>query len=255
MTIISHSRQFIFLGVPKTASVSIEMYLSLYCNPQQGDRRDLVSNPHPDAGFFDNSNNFPTECQHLTIKHLMGFPDPPYQPDFLNHRFPGQSIWQNYFKFATIRNPWDWFLSGHYHTLHINLTKIHATPYMKIKQYLYNFVPMKIKLDNAITYYENHKRYAYDGMYVMQNYIYDQRLGLGVDKVMRYETLKEDLSEVCKKLDIPWTGRLEANGKEIRKHGDIRNDYRHYRDVYTPEQAERIGKLFKEFNNEFGYEY
>ena len=51
MTIISHSRQFIFLGVPKTASVSIEMYLSLYCDPQQGGG-DLVSRPHPDADFF-----------------------------------------------------------------------------------------------------------------------------------------------------------------------------------------------------------
>ena len=101
MTIISHSRKFIFLKAPKTAGTTIEHYLSLYCDPEQGD---LVSDPHPDSAFGSTNRSISGASLyvHMPIKRLR---------NDLNQRYPGQGIWENYYKFAVIRNPWDWLLS------------------------------------------------------------------------------------------------------------------------------------------------
>ena len=89
----------------------------------------------------------------------------------------------------------------------------------------------------------------------MWRYVVDEQWVPCLDYTLRYETLSEDMSVVCKQLNIPWTGQFEVNGKEVREKGTNRRDRRHYREVYTPKQARKISEMFKKFNEVFGYEY
>lgn len=93
--IVSHSRQVIFVANPKSGSRSIEAAL---------------------AGLNDEPE--------LDCKARDGFYTGHHIPAVELREALGRSIWDSYFKFAIVRNPWDWFISQHFY----NLQK-HATPH------------------------------------------------------------------------------------------------------------------------------
>jgi hypothetical protein len=68
--------------------------------------------------------------------------------------------------------------------------------------------------------------------------------------VLRYENLIDELELVFKLLKIPFCGSLEVNAKS-----EYRTDRRHYRDVYTSEQAAVIADAFKHELTLHGYKF
>jgi hypothetical protein len=71
-----------------------------------------------------------------------------------------------------------------------------------------------------------------------------------VDQVIYYERLIADLGTLFGKLGIPFHGTLGVNAKS-----DYRADRRPYQDVYTPDQARRIAKVFKDEIRLHGYTF
>ena len=71
-----------------------------------------------------------------------------------------------------------------------------------------------------------------------------------VDRVLRYENLLSDLSEVCEKLRIPFDGDL---GFKI--NSQFRTDRRCYRDVYTDSQRRVVETIYKREIDLLGYEF
>jgi hypothetical protein len=135
-------------------------------------------------------------------------------------------LWSEYLTFCVERNPWDKILS-HY--------------YMLKNSPLHN-PGRDISLDEFLA-----------GDQLPLNYpLYTDPAGnrVLVDHVLRYEDLAAGLAQVLSRLGVPFGGDLG-----IRAKSEWRTDRRHYREVFTPEQARRIADVFETEIRIHGYEY
>jgi len=132
-----------------------------------------------------------------------------------------KKIWDSYYKFCFERNPWDKVISF-YHML------------KKIQE-------SEVSLEE----YVNSQKFPVDS-----NKYLSKHGEIIVDDVFKFESLEEDLSKICDRLHIPFSGKLDFAAKS-----EYRDDHRHYRDVLTSEQAKIISKKFDKEIELFGYKY
>lgn len=198
--ILSHEHRFICFFNGKTATASMETAL----NPYQ-------------------------EGQHLR-KGLPGFKSGRHIPAFVVRGLVPKDVWDSYFKFAFVRNPWDWYVSQHFWNRR-NMVTSRSRPFtndqiMRTYHYLKSF---RAHPDSPTLF-------QYDVLY--------DRGELLVDFVGRYERLKEDFAHVLAQIgisvELPWVNRT--------KHGA-------YRAYYTPETRELVGRLYAKDVETFGYEF
>jgi hypothetical protein len=71
-----------------------------------------------------------------------------------------------------------------------------------------------------------------------------------VDQILDYSNLDRELAGVFEKLNIPFEGSLRERSKS-----NLRPDRRHYRDVYSEDQAERVRSAFKREIELHGFSY
>lgn len=232
--IISHKYRFIFIKTRKTAGTSIETYLSGLC-----DERDTIT-PIKDIdpgdhrarnyrGVFNplreivaSPRRFSRAFRHL--RHGNRFYN--HMDGYVARCRVSPEVWRSYYKFCVERNPWDKTLS-HYHF--ITTGRKDRFGEMTLDEYFrrgFNCV--------------NYPKYTEprDPTQVI------------VDRVLRYESLDDELVEVFAELGVPFPGCLG-----VRAKGNLRKDRRSYRDVLTDEQAETIARLHRPEIDLLGYEY
>lgn len=214
--IISHKYKFIFIKTRKTAGTSIEVFLSQCCS-----KNDIFTpilpkielhsprnykgiwNPIPE--ILDSKNH----DKDITFENIFK------KPKFYNH-IPAKlvknrisrEIWETYFKFCVERNPWDKTLS-HYYMINDRSSN-------------------KITLDNYLdkgNFCTNYPQYT------------DSDGNLLVDKVIKYENLNNELTQVFKKLGVSFDGSLG-----VRAKSNHRTNRRSYREILTVEQNKVIEK-------------
>lgn len=134
----------------------------------------------------------------------------------------GDDVWNSYFKFCIVRNPWDRFLSF-YHQNGGSRGK------RTVSEVLDRPVVRKLRSKGV-------NLMCIDGT-------------LAVNRVCRFERLTEDLEEVRLQLGLPEPLDLP------RAKGKTRTDRRHYREVLTDAERDRIAELLREEIELFGYEY
>ncbi len=227
--IISHKYKFIFVKTAKTAGTSIEVFLSQCC----GDT-DVVTPlgdpvpPHVPRNYRGLVNPL-NEIILGRGRHVSSvFRRFVQRKKFYNH-MPAKVIrslvphetWNDYFKFCVERNPWDKTLS-HYHML--NHRRGGA-----------------LTLDN----YLRKGRFCTN----LQNYT-DNSGRVIVDRILRYESLMEELGDVFGKLGIPFTGTLGVKAKS-----QYRNDRRPYQQVYTERQRQIVANIFRKEIEMHGYTF
>ena len=230
--IISHKYKFIFIKTWKTAGTSLEVFLSQCCG-----ENDIVTPIWPDCEphrarnykgiwnpFVEIINN---EGQYVkntarSLLHLIK------KKKFYNHipatvarqRMSSQ-IWNSYFKFCIERNPWDKTLS-HYSMLNA-------------------WQSGTISFDD----------YIKKGRFCIDFPIYtDYRGHLLVDKVVKYETLMDELESIFQELGIAFEGSLG-----VRAKSEYRKDKRPYQDVFSNQQREVIEKAFAKELEMHGYTF
>jgi len=200
--IISHKYKFIFIKIQKTASTSIEVYLSQQCHdgdvitPIRPQVQPHIARNH--EGFYN----------HISASEIKS-------------RIP-KSVWESYFKFCVERNPWDKTLSHYY------MLSARKGGTLTFERYL---AEAKLCVDHSL-------------------YTAEKNSSIIVDKIIRYENLLAELSEVFAFLGIPFAGSLNVYAKS-----EYRKDRRPYNEVYTERQRYIVAKAFAWEVQTFGYNF
>jgi hypothetical protein len=131
----------------------------------------------------------------------------------------GEEIWNSYYKFCFVRNPWDHAVSRYYW----NIEKTNKVITMDES--------LQLNDPNA-----NYPIYTIDGE-------------IAVDFVGKFENLKEDFASVCDRLNIPFDGWFPRTKHKSRK------SKKHYSEILTSEQVEYIRQKCSDEIKLFGYEF
>lgn len=216
--IISHKHKFIFIKTRKTAGTSIEISLSRYCGPE-----DVLTPLWPPEDeqarrrFGKRDQNWwkpVPEWSAVDVRRLLK--KRKWPRSFWNHipawkvrQCVGAEIWDSYFKFCFERNPWEKTLSYYFH---------------------------KGQLDH-----DSLDDFLRRGEFKQYNYpLYSASGEVIVDRVCRFETLAEDLADVCDRIGLDFDGWLpKAKSK-------ARGDRRPYWKILTEKQMDLIQERLAE---------
>ncbi len=146
--------------------------------------------------------------------------------------FPSE--WENYFKFCVVRNPFDKVVSDYYwKTRSLNDPPSFSEFLRAIKEGDSNSGLVPLRPDNWPIY-------TIDDEVV-------------VDSVVRFENLKNGLSEVLRKIGIEWDGVLPRVKSGIRT--DREGQSTSYRMIYKRKDRELVQRLYRNEIDYFGYEF
>ncbi len=228
--ILSHKYKFIFIKTAKTASTSIEVFLSKHCGPQ-----DIVTpivpaveghQPRNYEGFI---NPIPEILERpgklfSALRHTMTS-----CTKFYNHmparevkqRVP-VDVWNSYFKFCVERNPWDKVLS------HYNMHAARERSGLSLDGYLAR------------------------GRFPINDFRYmdRSRSKVIIDRIVRYENLLMELGKVFAQLNIPFNGSLGVAAKS-----EYRADRRPYQEAFNDQQSRIVEKAFAKEIELHGYRF
>jgi hypothetical protein len=139
------------------------------------------------------------------------------------------NMYEDYFKFAFVRNPWDRLVSFWRNKIIGNINSDFG--YEKEEfEYFVNFVGENINL----SYGNKHLR--------LQSRLIDMN---NIDYLGRFENFNNDLEEVMKGLNIKaQINKLNASKRKID-----------YRDYYSDSSKDKVAKLYKRDINLFNYEF
>ena len=192
--IISHKKKFVFLRTTKTASSSLEVYLSQFCS-KEDTITPLGLSASEDEDEFKKKHSLPAAQNFILKKKSFGL------KNFLNFNFYndvnihshdtvkkvlkteiGKKI-KNYFFFSLIRNPFDWIVSNFWWYLYVNNTKIDILDEKEL---------IKIFKD-----YLNKESYSF---FIRQkNIISNKKVKI---RVFKYENFDENIKIIKEKLNF-----------------------------------------------------
>lgn len=165
--IISHKHKFIFFKTRKTAGSSLQVALAEYCG-----ENDIITGQYR-LGIDDNSHSAGLNMDKFCTTHP--------HPELAEVRaFLGEEIWNSYFKFAFVRNPFD----------------------IAVSRYHWD---MKGKLGMQDTSVEGFKSWVKQGGLFDKDraYLYiSSGKSVDLDFIGYYENLEEDIQYICDKIGL-----------------------------------------------------
>ncbi|MFT4851513.1 MAG: hypothetical protein ACI83B_004079 [Sediminicola sp.] len=173
--LVSHRKKFIFVKTGKTAGTSVEVFFEKFCFPENewifSHGRDEYINPLSGiVGYRGASKDNVKFYNHMPASKLC--------------TELGKDIWDNYFKFTVVRNPFDKMVSAFFH-------------FEKSQN------PNKYSMDN-LTDIQRFRNWVNDGGKILDRDIYLIAGEVAVDYFIRFESLKEDIETVCQKLQLDY---------------------------------------------------
>ena len=241
--IISHKYKFIFLKPAKTASTSVEIALAKHCGDE-----DVVTPLREFLSVYDGE---------AYVHHARNYKEKGYyhhiNPDKIE-KMVGPDMWNTYFKFTIVRNPWDlqiswlwWKIKKVKHkkgslSHYIHLIRQNMTEFQYYVDY-FNRIRRKITKKDYIWL---HGR----DIPILDNtrYYFDRNGNPICDFYIRYENLQEDCRQVCEKLGIPYEKLPLTKDK-------VRDREKYYSQYYDEETKRIIEKYFKKEIEYFGYKF
>lgn len=204
---ISHKHECIFIHIPKCGGTSLEQVI--WPKPRQ--ESDLW------MGFVDKYHNRHQSggLQHLFARHIL--------------QEVGEQVFNRYFKFSIVRNPWDKAVS--------------QFSYMKKREDLREFIDLKVT-DSFKTYLEKIKRKAHVQWEEQYKFVLDDRGERMVDFLGRFETLQRDAGSILERLGI----RSELPHANPTAHD-------HYSTCYDAEAMEMVADFYADDIRLFKYSF
>lgn len=234
--IVSHKHKFIFFCNPKTGSSSMEKTLEPFQEGQEFNR-----------GIK----------QFLNAKHSVPlFPNQHTPPLLLKSWLP-QEIWDSYFKFVFVRNPWDWVVSQwKYHFKYKKITPAFAANnpiatlrYLKNYQQIKEFNNKTVFTTEDINYLFAHLKRFFPvipnstGLY-QSYYVHDINGEQIVDFVGRFENIQHDFEFIKRKLDLD-ISLPHLNSTNRGK----------YESYFTEESKQLVAQLWQKDLENFNYQF
>jgi chondroitin 4-sulfotransferase 11 len=225
--LVSHSHKLVFIHIQKTGGQTVSK---------------VLKENIPDISRFRRKHEFAVDA----MEELEG--------------------WNEYFKFAFVRNPWDRLVSWYSMISDADAAEVQQIPLgqkekrrlkraRKMKQRGDRLLLWRYVVDNSSTFEEFINNCTgeievkpgvfYSFAYNQLDYISDRSGNLLVDFVGRFETFQNDLLEV--------SNRLGIDLKSVPH--DNRSPHRHYSSHYTPETRRIVGERFKRDIEYFDYEF
>lgn len=239
---ISHHHKCIFVHIPKTAGQSVEHVFLNLLGLTWETRAPLLLRPNdrPELG--------PPRLAHLTAQ------------EYVSCRYLPQEMFDQYFKFAFVRNPWS------------RLVSIYK--YLKFDQHIdFKTFVMREFQNHVMT---DHFWFARP----QSDFLYDANGELLVDFVGRFEQLQDDFSRVCQKIGLPDTelphvnasskGQASSPAVQTQQAGNVSISFSFsvsgdsaapatssggFRDHYDAESREVVARVYQRDIELLGYSF
>jgi Sulfotransferase family len=208
--LLSHVCKFIYLKTRKTAGTSVEIYFEPYCV----DPKNYSGERHGRSAEV-------SEWGIVGSRRIQA--DSPWY----NHmaaeeirKLAGREVWDAYYKFCVIRNPFDKVVSYFWHEAGSELGE-------------------KFRDADFTVVRESFAAWTKRKCFPADRFIYTIADVPAVDCFLRYEHLHGGMRQLCARLKIPWQpSRLGRYKSEYRKRAEPFEEY------YTPEAAARVEEAF-----------
>jgi len=232
---ICHEYKCVFVHIPKNAGQSIENVFLDRLNLTWETRAPLLLRPN------DNPELGPPRLAHLKAD------------EYIRYHYLSQEIFDDYFKFSFVRNPWSRLVSVYKH-LGFNRK-------CDFKKFLMT------KFKNGIF------RDMHWFVGPQSNFLYSETGELLVDFVGRFETLQSDFEHVCTMVGLPVTQLPHVNrstdgkfrfsleprkmAKALIQHVNLHRVpvYDRYQDYYDQESIDLVEELYARDIELFKYEF
>lgn len=212
--IVSHQHRLIFLKTRKTAGTSVEIALSRICGPDDTITR-LTDEDEELRGSLGGRGPQHYESPPLAVKAFN------HMPARGVRKAIGREVWDDYYRFAIERNPWDLVVSQYF-------WRYRAEEPPPFEEFVHRPVVKKLADTNAR--------------------IYRLRGEIVVDRVCRFESLDADLAAVWSERGLPGSPELPHAKSHSRPA-------RSYRELYTPATRDRVAELFAGVIADLGYDF
>lgn len=220
--LISHKHHFIYTKTVKTAGTSVESYFEPFCM-NEGEwefshrRNEYIS----ESGIIGIRTGSPLEIQasiwwnHMPAKTIQAL--------------VGEKVWNKYFKFCVVRNPFEKMVSSYHffsrQSMNTGMTGSKSTYYLKVdfEKWL-NSCPLPM----------DQNKYMINGIFCM-------------DYVIKFESLPEGIEDVCNKLNVEFQPQRIDHLKKSNKPEICLKDY------YSQKSIEIVAKAYKHEMKMFNY--
>jgi len=206
--ILSHKHRFIFFAVPKTGTHAVRFALREHLGETDEEQVQL---------FVQKVLSYPDIAQ-LRTGHIRW--------DEISEVLP-QDVWDGYFKFAFVRNPWERFVS--------------YCAFMYRTTDAFSRDPRGL-MRRVLTEPGHRQRVVFQPQH---RFICDADGGLKVDFVGRHETMQASYDTIADRIGLP---RRELEQKNASIHGP-------WRDYYDAELTRRVAELYARDIDLFEYTF
>lgn len=246
--IISHKHKFIYLHCRKTGGSSVKVSLARYLGQQDlmlgavADCRDVGIMP-PNRMLFEALQAPSFSASKLLLKgklwkfvsasnkkkyaKLLGEQPEHARAIDVIRSFPNE--WNEYTKFCIVRSPWEVMASEYFWR---RRSQKHQESF---EQFILSYEPVE-KNEMQSRKEINWNIYSIDGKPI-------------VDRIVRYEALKQDLMVILCNLGLDWDGWLPSAKSKSRPANVV-----NYRDMYNQQMFEKVRKIHRNEIEYFGFE-
>ncbi len=205
---LSRSKRFLFIHIPKTAGNSVQNVLKEYSEDEV-----VIENRLQDGvERFGLVNRDLKTWKHSHLR-------------FYKRALP-REMFDNLFKFATVRNPWDRMISFYF------------SPHRQVTEWdPEQFVNMLKEMPTMVSYIDPRPR--------LLTKLSIGRPRIGADFLMRFENLQEDFDRACAHIGIP-SQKLPLYNVSSRTH---------YSEYYDDELIRLVGRRFRFEIEHFNYAF